>query len=129
MGTNRKDEFVCMVSFTNMAARQRIYTRPTMLKEVPGLWLNEDLTPFRERLNFKARTLFRDNIITRNWTFLGDIFIQLGEGEPLQVSSEGELRYVTNLAPDYVFPARPPLATPENNGVDYRKDPTPATST
>ena len=130
MEVNRKGEQVIMITFNNMSARQRVYTRRTALKDVPGIWLNEDLTSFRKPLNFQACTLFRENLITRNWTYLGDIFVQLGEDtEPIQVSSEGELCYVAGLQHDYKFPARPPLEAPVNNGIDYTKEPPTTTTT
>ena len=120
MGNNRAGNPTTLVRFGNLGARQRVYTRRTLLKAVKGIWLNESLTPAREKMSFKARTLFKTQIVARNWTFLGNVFIKMTEdSDPIKVNDFASLCAATGITDTYEFPKGPGLPEPGNDGVDY----------
>ena len=46
-----------------------------------GYWLNEDLVKSQEALDFRARQLFKEGKIRKNWTYLGSIYVILNDTE------------------------------------------------
>ena len=68
-----------------------------MRGQAPGIFLNEDLTKFREKLNFMCRILFREKCISKNWTFLGKVYLKhTNEGEVEITKREDLKKYDTN---------------------------------
>lgn len=93
IGNNHQGITVTKVVFTNMEARIRLYkARINLRNSDGGIFINEDLTKRREKLNYLARLLFKEKLISNNWTFLGAIFVKkTPESEPEQVTSETDI--------------------------------------
>jgi hypothetical protein len=60
-GENRK----VIVKFTNSKARDRVYSGRKQLSA--GIFVQENLTNFRERLSFEARQLVREKLAQKTW--------------------------------------------------------------
>lgn len=67
LATNRS----VIVKFTNMKARQRVLTAR---KQLGNVYVNEDLTRFRQSLHYHARQLVRSKKIIRTWIAGGKVF-------------------------------------------------------
>ena len=99
MGINRQGKTVTKVIFLSVGTRIKIYqARTAMRGQALGIFLNEDLTKYREKLNFMCRILFREKSIFKNWTFLGKVYLKhANEGEVIEITKRDDLKkYDTN---------------------------------
>ena len=77
MGLNRQGYTVTKVVFYSVGSRLRLYQARTQLRgNRASVFVNEDLTKLREKLNYMARILFKGKQIAKNWTFLGRVYIK-----------------------------------------------------
>ena len=61
-----------------------------------GYWINEDLVKSKEALAFRARQLFKEGKLKKNWTFLGRIYVILNDTAfPRKVSNIEDLMKLT----------------------------------
>ena len=67
---------VYKVVFTSLKSKETIHRARTSLGQGHNLFINEDLTPGREKLAFQARDLRRKKLIANTWTRNGDIYIK-----------------------------------------------------
>ena len=98
IGNNRSGQSITKVLFTNMEARIRYYRARISLKgSTDRIFINEDLTKTREKLNFLACKLFREGKIVNNWSFLGNIFVKkTADSDAVRITTEEELAQFSN---------------------------------
>ncbi len=71
-----------MFKFRSKLKRNKFYSRRQNLYDAntrrssTGIYLNEDLTPYRQRLFFDARNLRNNAVIHSVWTTTGNIMIK-----------------------------------------------------
>ena len=57
-----------------------------------GIFINENLTPFRKRIMKKANQLKKDSLLLNAWTLDGKIFVKTSpEGKPIRIYCEDDL--------------------------------------
>ena len=77
LGLNKQGYTVTKVVFYSVGSRLKLYQARTSLRgNGAGVFVNEDLTKTREKLNYMARVLFKGKQIAKNWTFLGRVYIK-----------------------------------------------------
>ncbi len=83
-----------MVKFTSREKRNLIYRcRRTMPRQDPPIFINEDLTVFRNKLFYDARCKKKSNLIHSVWTQEGSIVIKVTDtSEPVVIRSHVDLR-------------------------------------
>ena len=62
--------------FTSLKIKKAVYSARTKLGRENKLFLNEDLTPRREKLAWKARDLRRKRTVANTWTRDGEVFLK-----------------------------------------------------
>ena len=93
LGLNRQGYTVTKVVFYSIGSRLRLYQARTSLRgNRAGVFVNEDLTKLREKLNYMARILFKGKQIAKNWTFLGRVYIKkTTEGNVVEITKKEDL--------------------------------------
>lgn len=82
-----------IVKFTNSKARDRVYNARKNLGD--GLFIQENLTPYREYLGYEARQLKRDDIITKTWVAGCKIYVQVkGETKGKQLKHIDDINLI-----------------------------------
>ena len=94
MGVNKQRLTVSKVIFYSVSSKLKVYQARTALRgQNAGVYMSEDLTKERELLNFMARTLFKNNSIAKNWTFLGRVYIKKTiEAEVKEITTKEDLK-------------------------------------
>ena len=83
-----------IVKFTNSKARQRIYNARKRLGD--GIFVQENLTPFREYLGYEARKLKRAGLVTKTWVAGCKVFAQVtGEKMSRQIMSMDDINAIS----------------------------------
>ena len=82
-----------IIKFATYRARQKFYTKRTMLKDAghAGVFLNEDLTKQRMNLLNKARMKVKSKCLKGAWSADGTILIKDTGDEVLRITSESGL--------------------------------------
>ena len=93
-----------MIKFVEIEVKRRLYkTRTKFRKEnmkketyndvlVKDIYLNEDLSPFRNNLLFECRKLCASKILHSSWSFESQLYIKTTEkGLPIQIKAHAEL--------------------------------------
>ena len=82
-----------IIKFATYRARQKFYTKRTMLKDAghAGVFLNEDLTKQRMNLLYKARMKVKSKCLKGAWSADGTILIKDNGDEVLRITSESGL--------------------------------------
>ena len=86
-GKNRK----VIIKFTNSDARQLVYQKRKQLG--PSIYVQENLTRFREGLSYEARQQVRAKTLTKTWIAGCRVFVTVpGDSKPLLITSETDLQ-------------------------------------
>ena len=82
-----------IIKFATYRARQKFYTKRTMLKDAchVGVFLNEDLTKQRMNLLNKGRMKVKSKCLKGAWSADGTILIKDNADEVLRIASESDL--------------------------------------
>lgn len=89
-----------IIKFTNSKARQRLYEGRKSLSS--GIYVQENLTPYREFLSFEARKLKREGLATKCWVAGCKVFVQLvGENKSCQIK---DMDTISNIRANYSSP-------------------------
>ena len=65
------------VVFHEKSVKMRVFKSKNKLKGDDHIWLSDDLTPYRSRLAFLARSAVKEERINQTWVFDGKIFIKI----------------------------------------------------
>ncbi|MES9883777.1 MAG: hypothetical protein ABW185_23235 [Sedimenticola sp.] len=91
-----------IVKFTNSKARDRVMDAR---KSVGGIYINEDLSRYRQNLAFESRKLVRENKLEQSWVGRGGIiFAKFPGGDKFQIASKRDIESVKQGK----LPRRPP---------------------
>lgn len=91
-----------IVKFTNSKARDRVMDAR---KSIGGVYINEDLSRYRQHLSYEARTLVREKKLEQSWVGRGGvIFAKFPGGDRFQISSKRDIESVKQGK----TPSRPP---------------------
>ena len=117
-------ENVTIVRFMTLAARQRVYRSKSLLRNAHHdhkIWINEDLANEQSWLDYQARKFYRVGRIKKNWTHLGEVYVQLfDDGPPVKVSTFEGLRAAADSPENHGIYY---VAAPPDNGIDYTAPP------
>ena len=98
-----------IVKFISHKKKTQLYKKRTALKKIKladmfpgppsaaianskGIFINENLTPFRKKVTKKANQLKKDNLLLNAWTLDGKIFVKTSpEGKPIRIYCEDDL--------------------------------------
>lgn len=98
-----------IVKFISHKKKSQLYKKRTELKEInladifpgsstaaiaksKGIFINENLTPYRKHIMKKANELKKDRVIQSVWTLDGKIFVKTSpEGSPIRIYCEDDL--------------------------------------
>jgi len=83
-----------LVTFTNLSTRQEVYRRRVQLKQTK-FYINEYLSRDNEELDYHARQYYKQKLLHKNWTYMGQVFVQVREGQkPLKIISLNNLNII-----------------------------------
>ena len=68
------------VAFNEKKDKDQVMKQKKSLKGRQGIWINDDLTPFRSKLAYHARAAVKAGKISQTWCFDSKIFIKGEEG-------------------------------------------------
>ncbi len=87
-----------IVRFNSREKRNLVYQcRRNMPRETQPIYINEDLTLWRNKLFYDARSLKKSGRLTAVWTQEGTIFIKTSESsDPVAVKTHSEMRNALN---------------------------------
>lgn len=92
--TNAQNRRV-IVKFTNSKARRRFYEGRKSLGR--GIYVQDNLTPFRENLAYETRKLRRENLITKCWVSRCKVYVLLfGESRGLPINDMDAICAIRN---------------------------------
>lgn len=84
-----------IIKFTNSRARRRFYEARKRLGQ--GIYVQDNLTPFREKLSYEARQLKRNKLIVNCWVSGCRVFAQLpGEGRARIIQDLDDIENIKN---------------------------------
>ena len=87
---------VTKVIFTNLPARLKVYKKRVQLKQT-NVWFNEDLVKSNMELHYKARCMYKEGLLGKYWTYLGDVFVKMDwSDQPIQINNLSELTRATD---------------------------------
>lgn len=88
VGLNR----TVIVKFANSKSRDRVLNAR---KDVGGIYINEDISRYRQDLSYEARKLVRAKKLDGTWVGRGGvIYAKLPGGEPFKISSKSDMKMV-----------------------------------
>ncbi len=90
-----------IVKFKTRAKRNKVYQKRKVLynseehRSSSGIYMNEDLTLYRQRLYYDARRMRKEGRIFATWTSFGNIMVKHHEyDKPIQIRSHKDLAVV-----------------------------------
>jgi hypothetical protein len=84
-----------IVKFTNSKARQSVYSARKRLGD--GIFVQENLTPYREYLGYEARKLKRAGLVTKTWVAGCKIYAQVtGEKTGRQIMNMDDINAISD---------------------------------
>ncbi|MES9903395.1 MAG: hypothetical protein ABW168_12060 [Sedimenticola sp.] len=88
-----------IVKFSNSKARQRVMAAR---KNLDNIYINEDLTRYRQSIHYHARVLVKNKILERTWVAGAKIFCRFpssAEGTKIQIRSMDDIEAIRNGKP------------------------------
>ena len=111
--TGKNNSKGIIVKFLSHKKKTQLYKKRTALKKIKlanmfpgpssaaianstGIFINENLTPFRKKIMKKANQLKKHNQLLSAWTLDGKIFVKTSpEGKPIRIYCEDDLQSLT----------------------------------
>lgn len=78
-----------LVKFTNSSARQRVMDARKSLG--PGVFVQEDITMFRQNLSYQARQLVRAKTLERTWIAGGRVQARLANSDKFLITCQNDI--------------------------------------
>ena len=72
------------MALNSKEVKKKIFKKKSKL-EGPSLWISDDLTPYRLKLEYQARKTVREGRASQTWTFDGKVFLKEHEDDKPRV--------------------------------------------